>query len=199
MSVIVASSGAGGPGANQPVVIDSGLTLPPAPSQGQLFYLASASGDAGLYVFDTANNWTQVGAAATASQPGIRYKRHVLSNISSDEQPMEVFIDGVDGTLQMVLSDNSTWTFSMMIAGHRIDAPGGHASFKVEGMICRDIGSANVYMLGQPIVTSLGSSDAWGVQVQPDTAHGSLIVNVFGEPAKTIKWIAVVDVAEATG
>lgn len=110
----------------------------------------------------------------------------------------EAFIDGTNGSVRLTLTDDSTWSFSIMITAHQTNGS-GHAGYKFEGVIYREAGANTISFQGSPIKTILAESDpVWDANIQADTTNGSLRLNVIGETGKIIRWLGVIDTVELT-
>lgn len=125
--------------------------------------------------------------------------RYFLRNRTIDAVFTELFLDGVGGSLRLDLPDDSTWTYRIMITGHRTDANDGHAGYMATGVIYRGSGAATVALQGVPTKTVISESNApWDINIQADTSNGSLKITVKGQAGKVIRWLAVVDTVEIT-
>jgi hypothetical protein len=124
---------------------------------------------------------------------------YIVRNITTTAAVTELFLDGTTGTQRMVLTNNSLWTFTILIAARRTDAVGGGAGYKFEGVIRKDTTAGSTTLVGAVAKTILGETNvAWDAAVVSDTTNGSLRVNVTGEAAKTIRWVATVITSEVT-
>lgn len=95
------------------------------------------------------------------------------------------------------LSNNSTFTFRVMVTGHRTDSA-GRASYIFEGCIFRDANAASTTM-GQVVKTVIYETTAgYDASVTADTTNGGLIVTVTGASGHTMTWVAHIEAAEAT-
>jgi hypothetical protein len=122
---------------------------------------------------------------------------YVMRNITSTATVTELFLDG--SATRLVMPNNSVWTFSILISGRRTDATGGGAGYRVDGVIRKDTTAASAALVGAVTKSILGETNAaWDVTVSADTTNGALRVQVTGEAAKTIRWVAVVQTAEVT-
>jgi hypothetical protein len=164
---------------------------------------ASASGANSLAVGDGSHSDVWGGKAyangkfATAgdAQSGL----YVLRNTTSDNTPLELFLDGVAGLQRIVLPNNSVWTFSILIAARRTDVVGGGASYKFEGAFRKDTTAASTTTIGTPSKVTYGETNAlWDVALTADTTNGSVKIMVTGETGKTIRWVATVITSEVT-
>lgn len=125
--------------------------------------------------------------------------RYFLRNRTIDANFTELFLDGAGGSLRLGLPDDSTWTYNIMITGHRTDANDGHAGYVVRGVIYRGSGAATVALQGVPNKSVISESNGpWDINIEADTANGSLKITVKGQAGKTIRWLAVVDTVEIT-
>lgn len=100
-----------------------------------------------------------------------------------------------------VLPNGSCYTFAVHVAA-RQNATGDAAGWKIEGVIKRGTGVASAALVGTPTVTSLGAdagASAWTVAAVANTTLGSLEIQVTGEAAKTIRWVANIQTVEVAG
>jgi hypothetical protein len=109
----------------------------------------------------------------------------------------QLFSDG--NSQNLVVSQNSVWTYEMVISAKRIDAGSDAASFKVTGAIARNTDMNSVYLIGFPSTTVVGRTDSgWQVFVSADTATGALAVKVKGSLGKTVRWVAKIMTLEVS-
>ena len=100
----------------------------------------------------------------------------------------------------MVMADNTMWAFEILFAARRTDVHTGNAAFLVQGGVKRDTGVASAALVGTVTTTVLARDfAAWTVTVDADTTNGSLRLQVTGEAAKTIYWVAFLRTVEITG
>lgn len=124
-----------------------------------------------------------------------QYVTWMVRNITTDGVETELFVDGA--ATRMVLPDNATWTFDMLICARRTDADDEGAGYLVQGVIDRNVGVATTALIGAVIETILGEDVAgWDVVVSADAGNGSLKVAGLGEAAKTIRWTAVTRIVQ---
>lgn len=130
-------------------------------------------------------------------QGDVQTSQHILRVQTSFGAPTEM-TTGTSG--QLVIPDNSTWTFSILIVARRTDADNESAGYKVEGVIDRNGNAASTALVGSVTKTVLAEDNAaWDVTVTADTTNGALKIEVTGEPGKTINWVAFVRTVETTG
>jgi hypothetical protein len=98
---------------------------------------------------------------------------------------------------QLVLPNNSTFTFSILVTARRTDQIGESAGYKLEGVISRNSLAGTTVLIGTPIKTVLGETTAaWDCNVSADLSNGGLAIIAIGELNKTIKWVSVCNTAE---
>ena len=124
--------------------------------------------------------------------------RYILRANTVSDFPSEGFMDGQGGNVRLVLPDNATWTFRIMVTAQRTDQNDGRAGFQLKGVIYRVAGAASTSLQGAVTVEQFSSSDPWNVVVDADTTNGSLRVQFVGETGKVIRWVALVETVEVT-
>ena len=125
--------------------------------------------------------------------------KYLLRGTTINSTPAELLIDGSGGSVRLILTDDSTWTFRATITGHRTDVGDGHAGYTVLGVIYRGSGAATTAIQGAINKTVIGESDsAWDISVTADTTNGALKITVTGETGKIIRWLAMVETVEVT-
>lgn len=63
----------------------------------------------------------------------------------------------------------------------------------------RDANAGTTALIGSVSKTVLAETNvAWDAAVSADTTNGSILIQVTGEAAKTIRWVAVVQTVEVT-
>lgn len=134
---------------------------------------------------------------------GSTYSRcglYVLSKVSLSDTTEVLTTDGqaLNSNNQVVLPDNSTYLFDILVSAQREDVVGERAAFRFEGVAYRDTGAATVDILigGVSKTTVSRSAVPWDVTVEPDATRGAMSVRVTGETAKTIRWVAAVKTVE---
>jgi hypothetical protein len=99
-------------------------------------------------------------------------------------------------TNQIVLSNNSAFTFSVLIVA-RQQAAGGTsvASWKIEGIIRRE-GTAASTTLVNSALTTFSNTPAWAIAVSADTTNGALAITATGAASTNIRWSAFAQTSE---
>lgn len=114
---------------------------------------------------------------------------YVQRNTTAGSAVTPLYLNGVDQNL--VVSQNSVWTYEILLTSKRIDAGTDAASFKIVGSIGRNTTLSSVFMVGTPSITVIGRTDAsWDAIVIADATTGALVVKVNGAVGKTIRWVA---------
>lgn len=125
--------------------------------------------------------------------------KYLLRTHTVNATPTEAFLDGTAGVHRLVLPDDSTWTFSATVTGHRQDASDGHAGYKVEGVIYRGSGASTTAIQGAVMKSVLAESNPqWDINITADITNGSLKVEVIGQASKIIRWVALIETVEVT-
>ena len=134
-----------------------------------------------------------------ASTGDAQVGRYTLRGHTVNAFETEIFLDGTAGTEQLILPDDSTWTFKATITGHRTDADDGHAGFTVEGVIYRTTGAGTTVLAGKVTKNVLAKLNRqWDVNVYADNVNGALKIACTGQAGKTIRWLALVETVEVT-
>jgi hypothetical protein len=102
-------------------------------------------------------------------------------------------------TNQVILPNDCTCTFTVMIAARNVNTNDDSAGWKIEGVIDRNATAATTALVGSVIITTIGSDSSWTVDAVADTTNGGLSVRVTGENSKTINWVAFVTTVEVVG
>lgn len=159
----------------------------------------------------SANNAQAFGDGASASLAGSKafangafaapgdaqHGLYVLRNLTTDATATELFLDG--NSLPLVIPDNSVVVFDILVAGRRTDAVGGGAGYRFAGVARKDSTSGSLTFVGVPSKTILGETDMpWDATLTANIVNGALQIEVFGQAAKTIRWVATVQTTEVT-
>jgi hypothetical protein len=130
-------------------------------------------------------------AAAGDAQAGM----YIARNITSAAGATPLFLDGTSA--QLVVTNNSVWTFDVKVAGRRTDAVGGGAGYRIFGVLRKDATNGSIVFVGTPSKQVLGETTAsLDCNVAVDTATGALVVNVSGLAGQTWRWVAVIQTTE---
>lgn len=134
-----------------------------------------------------------------ASSGDAQSGKYLIRAVTSNSTPTELFLDGAGATERLVLTDDSTWTFTITVTAHRTDTGTDHAGYKIEGVIYRRNGVATTSFQGSPIYTIVAESDpSWDINITSDVTFGGLRVFVTGQSGKIIRWVALVETVEVT-
>ena len=135
----------------------------------------------------TGNQFVSTGNFAVEgdAQAGVYMQRNETTGLAVTQ----LYSNGVDQNL--VVGENSVWTYEILLAAKRIDDGFDAASFKIVGAIARNIELNSVALIGTPSITVIGKTDeGWGAAVEADTETGSLVIKVHGSLGKTVRWVA---------
>jgi hypothetical protein len=127
---------------------------------------------------------------------------YILRRATTNGTQTEVTTDGATyaATNAMVMPNDTTWSFRVHVSARRADVDGESASYEYKGCIKRDGTVGSTAIVGSIFESVYAeNTTAWTVAVDADTTNGALRVRVTGEAAKTIRWVAFVEVIQATG
>lgn len=118
----------------------------------------------------------------------------VARNVTSDNTPTKLFLDGTSKILSLPLK--STWTFQVKISAYN-DFDDESAGWIISGTIKRD-NADNTVLVGGSIVYnwaefSLSTATA---SVSADDVNEALSIDVTGIFGKIVRWVAIIDVAQ---
>lgn len=122
---------------------------------------------------------------------------YVLRNSTTNATVTELFLNG--SSTRIALPNNSTFVFDIYVTGRRTDATGGSCGYRFNGVMKRDASAATTSLVGSVSKTVIAETNtAWDASVTADTTNGSLRIQVTGEAAKTIRWVAIASTVEVT-
>jgi hypothetical protein len=116
---------------------------------------------------------------------------------TDDGGTYSLYIDFPATTYYAEMRDNTTWLFEIHLVARRMDSS-ENAAFIRRGVIKRDANAASTAIVGSVQDSFTENIPAWVVAVSASTPAGGLQINVTGEVAKTIRWVAAVHVTEAS-
>ncbi len=112
----------------------------------------------------------------------------------------ELLLDGLGGNKRLTLNNDCSWGFEILIVARRTDADNESAVFQIVGGIDRNTNAASTALIAAITKTVVARDDAaWDVDANADTTNGSLRIEVTGEAAKNIQWVAFIRIVETTG
>ncbi len=122
----------------------------------------------------------------------------MVRNVTNNATPTELFLDGAAGTLRLVVPNDTTWKFRIDVAARRTDADNESAGYGFVGVIDNNAGTTA--LVGAVVAdTPIEDTAAWACAVTASDANDALIITVTGEAAKTIRWVAKVDIVQVSG
>jgi hypothetical protein len=131
-----------------------------------------------------------------------QYGKIVLRKTTTDNTPTALTSNaGIpDTTNQIILPNDSTYAFTILVVARRTDADNESAGYEFKGVIDRNASAATTALVGPVIKTVLAEDTiAWDCNVTAHTSNGGLSVTVTGETSKSIRWVATVHTTEVTG
>lgn len=138
-----------------------------------------------------------IAATYFAAQGDAQTSDLLMRKQTTDATPAEML---VAGTARLSLPNDSTFAFRIMLVARRTDANDESAAYEFKGCIDRNANAASTALVGSVTKTVLAEDTAaWDADVTADTTNGALKLTVTGEAAKTINWVARVELVEVTG
>lgn len=130
-----------------------------------------------------------------ANQGDAQYSRMILRNVTADATPTVITADaGAASTANTLSMANYTlYRFRIELVASEY-ATGDSAWWEIAGCIKRGANAAATALVGSTYTTTDGDAGAaaWTVAVTADTTLGALQIEVTGELAKDIRWVATV-------
>jgi hypothetical protein len=124
----------------------------------------------------------------------------VLRGQTTNTTLTELLKSSALGDQQITLQNDSTLAFVITASARRTDVDNESAGFFIQGVIDRNGTAASTALVGSVLKTVLARDIAtWDVVVDADTTNGTLRIRVQGEAAKTISWVARVELTEVIG
>jgi hypothetical protein len=144
---------------------------------------------------------SNAGTRSVTSSVSAKYNNLVLRKTSTDGATYTLTTDGqTAGQLnQIVLSDDSTYAFTLLVVARRADTDTENAGWEFKGVAIRNTNAASTSILGVSKSLLYKTTSTWDCNVAVDTVNGGLSVTCNGDAAKTIKWVVSVNIAEVTG
>ena len=136
-------------------------------------------------------------AANSFATPGdAQASRMVLFRQTTDATASDLRLNNAAPAL---CPENTSWAFRALVVARRADADGENATWEVRGAYKRDAGNTGA-LVGTPVVTSLGANggNTWTLTVG-SYSTGNLRLIGTGEAAKTVRWVATLDVTQVQG
>jgi hypothetical protein len=118
---------------------------------------------------------------------------------TSDDTPSELYLDGgLDGGIPCTIASDTTWMFEIHVVARRTDADNESAAYQFIG--CIDNNAGTTALVGSITKTVVAEDTAgWDCNVTADNTNDALIITATGENAKTIQWVAYIQLVETTG
>lgn len=126
----------------------------------------------------------------------------ILRANTTDATETELYLKNVAlGTsVQLVLPNDTTWVFDILIVARRTDADNESAGYRMIGVIDRNATAASTALVGSVTTTTIGEDTAaWNVAATADTTNGALKITGTGAAATAVQWVAYVRLVQTTG
>lgn len=138
----------------------------------------------------------QAHAMGNFSNDGDAQRSHVMAKVATtDGTVAELEVDGAAGSI--AIPNNTTWEAQIRIVARQ---QGGTraASFWRRALISKDgtAGSTALVAESTPDADLTSASTPWSVALSADTTNGALKIDVTGEAATNIRWVAHISLVE---
>lgn len=122
----------------------------------------------------------------------------IARNQTTNATQTALYLDGATASARATIASDTTWLFEIFVVARRTDADNESAGYKFQGVIDNNAGTTA--LVGVVIKTVVAEDTAaWDVTVEADDTNDALVVKVTGETAKTINWVARIELTEVTG
>lgn len=121
--------------------------------------------------------------------------QYTLRISTANATPAILALDGA--TAKLTLPVNSAWMYDINIVARRTDATGTFGAWNLKGLVTQDATAATTTVQSNSR-TFVGGSGlvAASVTVTADVTNGALQINVTGNAAQTIRWVATARITE---
>jgi len=142
-----------------------------------------------------------IGAGKFSSVGDAQIQISTLRIATTDATQTAMLTPDVLGKSRVTIPADTSWVFSALIIGRSDEADGNDSgAYRIEGCLTRDE-SNNTALVGSVTVTTIAESagaTAWSVTATADDTNEALAIQVTGEAATNIRWVAKVDIAQVT-
>ena len=120
--------------------------------------------------------------------------KYIARKSTTNGTQSQLFLDG--SAKRFTLANTESVCFKILVVARRTDADGENDAWEFTGLIHRNANAASTTL--DALQENQIGATAWSVSVDADTANGSLRIQVTGEAAKTIRWVATIHTSEVT-
>lgn len=101
----------------------------------------------------------------------------------------------------ITLANDHGYAFDVNIVARRTDVDGEAGFWNLKFLVTRDTNAASTTIVGSvsKTVVAFAGGTGWDVNAVADTTNGRIAIQVTGEAAKTIRWVANCRVSEVGG
>jgi hypothetical protein len=122
---------------------------------------------------------------------------YLQRNITTDATLTRLYSNGANQNL--VLGNNTIWTYEVTVTAKRTDSGSDAASFKITGVVGKNSTPDSIFLVGNPSITVVGRTDTtWIVNPDIDPVTGSFLIMVTGAAGKTVRWTAKISTLEVS-
>jgi len=138
-------------------------------------------------------------AAGASNDGSAQAVQYIVHGVTTNATQTELLTVNGGGSRRLELPDDSTWAFEALITARRTDANDESAAYRIFGCIDRNTGVATTALVGSLVEDIIEDTAAWDVDINADTTNGALRVQVTGEAAKNIRWVATIRTTQTFG
>ena len=121
---------------------------------------------------------------------------YFLRNITTDNIPKELYLDGISDRL--LIPDSITWSFYAMVVAHGVNQQKSCA-WELRGAIRKDSGSASLRLMNVNKTVITKDDGSWNINISIDNFNGVLKFIVNGNMGQTVRWLARLTTVEVGG
>ena len=121
---------------------------------------------------------------------------YFLRNITTDNMPLELYLDGISDRL--LIPDSVTWSFYAMVVAHGVNQPMS-CSWELRGSLRKDSGSASLRLLNINKTVIAKDDGSWNIVIGIDNFNGVLKFTANGNLSQTVRWLCRLTTVEVGG
>jgi hypothetical protein len=117
---------------------------------------------------------------------------YIVRNITTNNTPLELFLDGPTATRRLILPNNSAFAFDILVVGCRTDGIMQGAAYKFIG-VALTASAGTISFIGTPSKTIIGETVSfWDVILSANISDNSIQIIVTGAISSPTNWVATI-------
>lgn len=121
---------------------------------------------------------------------------YILGNLTTNNTVTSLYLDNAAATKKLVLPNDSAWTYEIQVIGRTTSGSLQVGSYIFKGCITKQTLNSSVNIINQVKEVISESNVIWDTNVIANTSDGSLDIQVTGDIATNIRWVATVKATE---